>query len=238
MVDDLMITGSSTTSLQITWSLPQYGCSVVGYRIYYSMEDSLDERIFMYVSGGDITHTVIQDLRANTTYNVTVAVYINKDYELGESPAVEGSTMPCPANYEEGPNGHCYWFSVTPYGYMWYWGRQDCAEETDSDLVIVSDEEELDFLRSRVAELSGDDRDWWIGLSQSPYWSWVDCTESNPWQDTLWAPGNPRPDSYGCAVLNASGQIIDTGCDIKHHFICEIYPRGKMLYVPYSSCAF
>ncbi|XP_041474924.1 uncharacterized protein LOC121423607 [Lytechinus variegatus] len=226
LVDDLMISGSSTTSLEVTWSVPQYGCSVVGYRIYYSMEDSMDERKFMYVSGGDITHTIIQDLRANTTYNVTVAVYINKDYELGESPAVEGSTMPCPANYEEGPNGHCYWFSVTPYGYMWYWGRQDCAEETDSDLVIVSDEEELDFLRTRVAELSGDDRDWWIGLSGSPYWSWVDCTEPNPWQDTLWAPGNPRPDSYGCAVLNASGQIIDTGCDIKHHFICEIYPRG------------
>ena len=35
-------------------------------------------------------------------------------------------------------------------------------EEPDSDLVIIDDEEELEFLRNRTAELSAD-RDWWIG---------------------------------------------------------------------------
>lgn len=74
-------------------------------------------------------------------------------------------SVPCPADYEEGPNGHCYWFAVTTYGYMWYWGRQDCSEEPDSDLVIINDEEELDFLRNRTAELA-EDRDWWIGECQ------------------------------------------------------------------------
>eukprot|EP00057_Strongylocentrotus_purpuratus_P013986 XP_011668460.1 PREDICTED: uncharacterized protein LOC577309 [Strongylocentrotus purpuratus] len=225
MVGNLMVSASLPTSLEVSWSLPVYGCSAVGYRIYYSMADSMDDKESMFVQGGDATHAVVQDLRANTTYNVTVAIYNNKDDELEESQAVEGITMPCPADYEEGPNGHCYWFAVTTYGYMWHWGRQDCSEEPDSDLVIINDEEELDFLRNRTAELSVD-RDWWIGLSSSPAWSWTDCEELNPWQDTLWAPGNPQPEGYGCAALDDSGEVVDKGCDIKHHFICEISPRG------------
>lgn len=46
----------------------------------------------VFVQGGDATHAVVQDLRANTTYNVTVAIYNNKDDELQESPTVEGTT--------------------------------------------------------------------------------------------------------------------------------------------------
>ena len=76
-------------------------------------------------------------------------------------------TEPCPTNYEEGPNGHCYWFSYGyDYGYMWHWGRQDCMAQPDSDLVIIDDEEELAFLMNRTAEIN-ETRDWWIGSNRS-----------------------------------------------------------------------
>ena len=70
---------------------------------------------------------------------------------------------PCPSRYEEGPNGHCYWFSYSySYGNMWHWGRQDCMAQPDSDLVIIDDEEELAFLQNRITEIS-ETKDWWIG---------------------------------------------------------------------------
>ena len=72
-------------------------------------------------------------------------------------------SVPCPATYEAGPNGHCYWFSYSySYGNMWHWGRQDCMAQPDSDLVIIDDEEELAFLQNRITEIN-ETRDWWIG---------------------------------------------------------------------------
>ena len=74
------------------------------------------------------------------------------------------STDSCPENYEEGPNGHCYWFGYGyEYGYVWYYGRLYCMDEPDSDLVIIDDEEELAFLQNRIAEINETSRDWWIG---------------------------------------------------------------------------
>lgn len=44
MVGNLMVSASLPTSLEVSWSLPVYGCSAVGYRIYYSMADSMEDK--------------------------------------------------------------------------------------------------------------------------------------------------------------------------------------------------
>lgn len=44
MVGNLMVSATLPTSLEVSWSLPVYGCSAVGYRIYYSMADSMDDK--------------------------------------------------------------------------------------------------------------------------------------------------------------------------------------------------
>ena len=43
MVENVMASGLSTTQLEVTWSLPEYGCDAVGYRIYYAKENSTDD---------------------------------------------------------------------------------------------------------------------------------------------------------------------------------------------------
>ena len=77
---------------------------------------------------------------------------------------VLSDTEPCPSNYEEGPNGHCYWFRYSyDRGYWWYWARQDCMSEPDSDLLIINDDVELAFIRERITEIN-ETKDWWIGI--------------------------------------------------------------------------
>ena len=69
----------------------------------------------------------------------------------------------CPDNYEEGPNGHCYRFRILEDGTRWMRGRQTCDNVVDSDYVIINDQEELDYLVSRSAEVDPD-MTWWIGM--------------------------------------------------------------------------
>ena len=38
-----MASGLSTTQLEVTWALPDYGCDAVGYRIYYGAANSDDD---------------------------------------------------------------------------------------------------------------------------------------------------------------------------------------------------
>ena len=65
------------------------------------------------------------------------------------------------------------------------------------------------------------------GYSGSSSWQWVDCEESGYWQETLWAPDNPDPAAPGCGLLQTDdGLIYDAVCDVKHHYICEIDPKG------------
>ena len=66
------------------------------------------------------------------------------------------------------------------------------------------------------------------GISGDVEWQWVDCEESGSWQETLWAPGRPAPDADpGCGVLGSDGFLRDAPCDRKHHFVCEIFPKGN-----------
>ena len=68
----------------------------------------------------------------------------------------------CPDNYEEGPNGHCYRFRILDEGTRWMRGRQTCDNVDDSDYAIINDQEELDYLVRRSAEVDPDVT-WWIG---------------------------------------------------------------------------
>ena len=44
MVKHIMVSGLSTTQLEVTWSLPEYGCDAVGFQIYYVKENSSDDK--------------------------------------------------------------------------------------------------------------------------------------------------------------------------------------------------
>ena len=65
-------------------------------------------------------------------------------------------------------------------------------------------------------------------VSVEDTWRWVDCNYATPWQDTMWAPG--QPDNIGqqdCAIIDQNGELYDQICDDNFHFICEITPKSK-----------
>nr|XP_054765190.1 uncharacterized protein LOC129271967 [Lytechinus pictus] len=228
VVENVRGTGGMYT-IDVTWDLPENGCNAVGYKIYYEItgEDS-DVFTSVYVNGGESMGGAVTGLHANTSYDITVAIMTSKDIELGRAEPITLSTVPCPDNYEQGPNGHCYRFRILEYGSWWPTGRRTCDNEPDSDLAIIDDPTELDFLINRTAEI---DRNimWWIGYSDQSVegdWRWIDCSESSRWQDALWVPGHPGNGRLDCAALQPDGQIVDLVCDTPLSYLCEIAPKG------------
>ncbi|XP_071500574.1 uncharacterized protein [Diadema antillarum] len=226
--DSLTVTSLSTTSLEVTWSMPTYSCDVVGYRVYYAAADSPEDKKSVSVNSGNARSTVIHDLHPSTTYKVSVALYTSMDTELQETAPVEVVTDTCPDGYELGPNGHCYWFYETTYGNTWHYARIYCMENDDSDLLIIDDEEELEFVLNKTSMMNtSSSRDWWIGYSDTSVagdWRWTDCNTSTSWQTDLWEPGQPSEQTR-CGFLTGNGTIMTAECDTKHHSICEIQPR-------------
>ena len=74
----------------------------------------------------------------------------------------------CPTNYEAGPTGNCYRFRILDLGSWWSTGRRTCDNEADSDLVIIDNQVELDFLMSRTSVINPN-MTWWIGKDIKVY---------------------------------------------------------------------
>ena len=76
---------------------------------------------------------------------------------------VHYSVSSCPDNYEEGPKGGCYRFRLEDVGTWWTYRRQACVFDVSySDLLVINDQEEFDFVMNRTAEMSTN-ASWWIG---------------------------------------------------------------------------
>ena len=139
-------------------------------------------------------------------------------------------TVLCPDGFERGPNDRCYYFSRGST--YWLSARGGCQSVTDTDLLILDNEEEAEYIRNRTAQIDPDAK-WWIGyydVSIEGVWKWVDCTSSEPWHETLWAPG--QPDNNGeqdCGIVGDNGNLYDELCDeYNYRYICEVTPKGNM----------
>ncbi|XP_077981827.1 cubilin-like [Glandiceps talaboti] len=127
----------------------------------------------------------------------------------------------CPDGYDAGLNGKCYRF-VEEEGVSWHDARLECMTANNGDLVIVNDEEELDYLRS---EMNG--QTFWIGLSYIEWehdWLWIDCSGMTPWQQDQWNGDVPTdPNDVGdemCAASN--GNWTGYECITPLFYICEL----------------
>ncbi|XP_030851179.1 ZP domain-containing protein-like, partial [Strongylocentrotus purpuratus] len=108
---------------------------------------------------------------------------------------------------------------------------ETCDNVADSDLVIVNDQAELDFLTMRSAEINPN-MTWWVGYSDQSVegeWRWVDCTESTDWQNDLWEAGSPGNGRLDCAALQPTGDLVSLVCDKALSYICEISPKDFQL---------
>ncbi|XP_072173176.1 uncharacterized protein [Diadema setosum] len=229
-VRNLNATAISWDTIRVTWDVSEFNCDVIAYFIYYLDTAVGGTPTSELIYGGGVTSYDIQGLWASTRYSVSVAAARTNAYLPAVDPVyVTTPEGPCPAYYDIGTNGRCYRFFANTYGDMWTEGRDDCDDTVDSDLVVIDDEMELEYILNRTRAMDSA-RDWWIGLSDISVesdWRWVTCAAPTDWQNTLWGPGYPSSAINDCAALNAaSGEVVDAVCDEKKYFVCEVTPKG------------
>ncbi|XP_005155516.2 uncharacterized protein [Danio rerio] len=86
----------------------------------------------------------------------------------------------------------------------WSDSRQDCQQRR-ADLAIIKSPEEKTFFQKVV------DRNFWIGLTKTDVWKWLDGTVLTNGSET---------DSSNCAVV-AAGGYYTSACNSNNGWICE-----------------
>uniref|UniRef100_A0A3P8W813 CD209 antigen-like n=1 Tax=Cynoglossus semilaevis TaxID=244447 RepID=A0A3P8W813_CYNSE len=116
----------------------------------------------------------------------------------------------------------CYYTSIGKKS--WKSSREYCQSK-GGDLVIIQSQSEMTFING----LYMDDKEAWIGLSDSGVegtWRWVD---GSPLTHTYWAQG--QPNSYNgreqdCVEFwhraTKQGEWNDENCTIEQNWICEM----------------
>ncbi|XP_072041404.1 uncharacterized protein [Amphiura filiformis] len=216
----------SSSEIEAIWEVSPNNCDVFGYRVHYYEIDNPDNTGSVSVFPGNATYAVISGLETDTEYAISVAG-LTIDEELEKIGPVTVRTLLCPDGFERGPNDRCYYFSRGST--YWLSARGGCQSVTDTDLLILDNEEEAEYIRNRTAQIDPDAK-WWIGyydVSIEGVWKWVDCTSSEPWHETLWAPG--QPDNIGeqdCGIVGDNGHLYDELCDeYNYRYICEVTPK-------------
>ncbi|XP_071811335.1 uncharacterized protein [Apostichopus japonicus] len=223
---DVLVESTSATQFTVTWVTSEFNCDVYGYTIRLRHIPS-GEMHFYFASGGDTNYYVADGLRAGFTYQVTVAG-LQIDRELPEVGFINVTTV-CPSFFEAAPFGGCYNFS--PEEDTFDIQRQSCQSASGADLVVVDNQQELDYLMSRTTELSI--TKFWLGLFDFGVegdWRWVTCEAPTSWQEYLWAPKEPGNGLEDCGVMASStGQMSSAVCDEYFRAICEVTPKSFTL---------
>ncbi|XP_029441925.1 killer cell lectin-like receptor subfamily F member 1 [Rhinatrema bivittatum] len=118
----------------------------------------------------------------------------------------------CPMNWLR-HKGKCYYFSRDPER-SWSRSREDCAER-DSQLLVILDQEEKDFIINRQAG----DRYHWIGLhipAPGRNWTWVD---GSPFNETLVSVSGSMGQDQ-CVAVDKSRFYSDS-CSSLYNWICQ-----------------
>ena len=73
---------------------------------------------------------------------------------------LSSSITGCPDGYESSPGGGCYYFFSE--GRTYDVARRNCLGDPEGDLVIVDDQDELNYLMTTMSNLNNNES-WWIG---------------------------------------------------------------------------
>ncbi|XP_070564555.1 cubilin-like [Ptychodera flava] len=131
----------------------------------------------------------------------------------------------CPSGYVIGHENKCYKFVSDPL--PWEDARDDCRTMTDSDLVIIDDVDELDYVESQV----GAGTNYWIGYSDRAVegdWRWIDCSHPTEWHLSLWASGQPSNGSGEDCGRSLNKLFYDDLCTTTYEYVCEINPHKNL----------
>ncbi|XP_003224692.1 C-type lectin domain family 5 member A [Anolis carolinensis] len=117
---------------------------------------------------------------------------------------------PLPLKWE-GYQGSLYWFSETME--IWSGSRIRCKQQ-NSDLVIIRDKNELEFIFNKTISL-----EYFIGLSYSEddrKWEWTDQTEL---QKNLFTMKQTEVGNECASVM--AREVRQTSCFQESHWICK-----------------
>ncbi|XP_037641348.1 C-type lectin domain family 4 member M-like [Sebastes umbrosus] len=118
---------------------------------------------------------------------------------------------------------NCYLFWTADYSYYWRtWqgSRVECSH-MKADLVVIESQEEQEFINNHMKDYSDDNHGYWIGLSKTDTWKWVDGSNVTL---TYWK--TQRPGYRGsCALSQPRADPLanwhKASCDMKNRWICE-----------------
>ncbi|XP_038068497.1 uncharacterized protein LOC119737915 isoform X3 [Patiria miniata] len=181
---------------------------------------------FLQVYEGNANETILSPLTTNVWWQIYVAG-MQIEEELDKVGPAEVWLGPCPGWHLPGPNNSCYWFYHDPNNTGWWSSRRNSCLNRGSDLLIIDNQEELDYILNQTETLAPD-QTWWIGyydVSVEGTWRWVDCSDTSDWQSTLWVPGEPALRKDCGILLGGTGQLSSEICDEKFNFICEVSPK-------------
>ncbi|XP_033121805.1 uncharacterized protein LOC117120830 [Anneissia japonica] len=210
------------TTVQMYWTPSIRLCDVVGYVVTWTKVGNMPT--IEYVEGALANAKVFYNLDQLTEYEFSVAAQTVTFGAL--EPDVVNTVLTgvvCPLGYEVGFNNNCYMFGKAIV--TWEQARTTCADD-GGYLVIINDANELEYVMNTT--LGGD---WWIGFNDQVSegsWYWADCSSSNAWQKSNWAPGQPNNlnNMENCAKIRDDGQWNDWTCALTLPYICEIPKEG------------
>ncbi|XP_071940891.1 uncharacterized protein [Antedon mediterranea] len=210
------------TTVQMYWTPSIRLCDVLGYVVnntkvgesptYYDVDDPRgNAKVFF-------------KLDTLTEYEFSVSA---KTVTYGTLPAdsVERvlTGVMCPLGYDEGNDYSCYKF--VKEAVTWEEARNDCSED-GAYLINIDTNVELLYVRRTTLTDT-----YWIGFNDivsEGSWYWSDCSMSNTWQESNWAPGQPGNLNTieHCGELTITGQWNDANCGRTNYYICEIPKEG------------
>ncbi|XP_014882573.1 C-type lectin domain family 4 member G-like [Poecilia latipinna] len=121
---------------------------------------------------------------------------------------------------QKGWNDHmssCYAYNYQPPNQRtWEEAREDCRRK-NSDLTVVSNQTEKDYVSS-ISNGSSGINGYWIGLrAVGGKWKWIDGSNLT---DQTWTQQQPAIDGYCITSLNGRGWNVAV-CSDKNTWICE-----------------
>ncbi|XP_024119921.2 asialoglycoprotein receptor 2-like [Oryzias melastigma] len=168
-----------------------------------------------------IQQTQIEQLRNNSDKlnRIQAAIFKYSTFRV-DLFCPDGDCQTCPKEWIHFKES-CYCFdnSSAPWK-TWDESRQFCQNK-NSDLVVISSQEEQTFIKSRIEYYYGEWHGYWIGLRRiNNNWTWVDQS-----QDTLGYWKNPES-SENFVVIVHDGPLNQSWVQARNsflnRFICEI----------------
>ncbi|XP_033968620.1 CD209 antigen-like [Trematomus bernacchii] len=116
---------------------------------------------------------------------------------------------------------NCYLFTSGTWSSNWKnWqdSRSEC-QQMRADLVVIESLEEQEFIYNHTEHYDDDNHGYWIGLSKTDMWTWVDGRNLTV---TFWKPSCNRGD---CVLsqqkADPPANWCRKGCTMKNRWICE-----------------